>query len=457
MMKFDILTLFPEVFSGVLNSSILKNASNKGILEFNYINIRDFTNNKHKRVDDYPYGGGAGMLLQTQPIFDAYKFVLDNSEKRPKTIYLSPRGKVFNQEIAKELANEEHIVLICGHYEGIDQRIIDEVCDYELSIGDYVLTGGELAAMVVCDSVSRLVPGVLSCEESYSGESHYNGLLEYPQYTRPPVFHNVEVPDVLLSGNDKKIAKWREERAYEITEKVRPDLITEKMVIDEPLKSKLKYDLYYFGENDKNLSAVLLQLEKNGLLPEKIYNNTTEISPAENVVALFDNSDFVQIKGENTKCVKLNNITDFEEINYENFKNIESAEISNIFQVINTFLLTVECENNNGIPEKWGEKINLTIKGKPAFELYENNKTKFNNVMFKDVFTVDGNMEIVPDEYTVDIFGNSILVSVVKVKSKIYGKKYIMFGKGLDEYIKQDNIDCNNFTVVKGNYLKYMK
>ena len=457
MMKFDILTLFPEVFSGVLNSSILKNASQKGILEFNYINIRYFTNNKHKRVDDYPYGGGAGMLLQTQPIYDAYKYILDNSEKRPKTIYLSPRGRVFNQEIAKELSKEEHIVLICGHYEGIDQRIIDEICDYELSIGDYVLTGGELAAMVVCDSVSRLVPGVLSCEESYSGESHYDGLLEYPQYTRPPVFHNVEVPDVLLSGNDKNILKWREDRAYEITEKIRPDLIPEKRTIEKPLKSKLKYDLYYYGDSEKNLSAILLQLEKNELYPENVYKNSSNYKCDKNAIVVFDNSEFVQVEGENVKSVKLNNITDFENIKYEDFKNIESTEITTISNVVNTFLLSVECKKSCGIPENWGEKIKFSIKGKPAIELFENNKTKFNNVIFDDVFTIECNKQIFPDEYTVDIYRNSFVFSVIKVKSKVYGKKYIMFAKGLNEFIRQDNINCDNLEVVRGNYLKYMK
>ena len=280
-MKIDILTLFPEVFSSVLDTSIIGRAKEKGILDLNYINIRDYTLDKHNRVDDYPYGGGAGMLLKTQPLYYAYEDILSNSDKRPKTVYMSPRGKVFNQEIAKELSTEEHIVLICGHYEGIDQRVIDEICDYELSIGDFVLTGGELGAMIVTDAVSRLVPGVLSSDVSYEDESHYNGLLEYPQYTRPPVFHNQKVPDVLLSGNQKEIDRFRKEKSLELTKKVRPDLFALSGIEYNPITPELyipdvKYKLEVVcdsKEKEKITSQIMLQLEKRGIGSNLCENN----------------------------------------------------------------------------------------------------------------------------------------------------------------------------------------
>ena len=224
MMKFDILTLFPEIFPGVLESSILGRAVANHLLSFNYINIRDYSNDKHKRVDDYPYGGGLGMIMQPQPIFDAYSDTIKDCKEKPLTIFLSPRGQTFNQNIAKEMVKSEHIVLVCGHYEGIDQRVIDEIADYELSVGDYILTGGEIGAMIICDAVSRLVPGVLAEEESFVGESHFDGLLEYPQYTRPKEWNGKAVPEVLLNGNEKEINCWREEQALIKTETVRPDL-----------------------------------------------------------------------------------------------------------------------------------------------------------------------------------------------------------------------------------------
>ena len=177
MMQFDILTLFPEIFPNVLETSILGRAVKNKLLSFKYTNIRDYSKDKHNRVDDYPYGGGCGMVMQPQPIYDAYKDITSDCTEKPLTIFLSPRGKTFNQEIAKEMVNHNRIILICGHYEGIDQRVIDEIADYELSVGDFVLTGGELGAMIVCDAVSRLVPGVLAEEESFIGESHYNSLL----------------------------------------------------------------------------------------------------------------------------------------------------------------------------------------------------------------------------------------------------------------------------------------
>ena len=222
-MKFDVLTLFPEMFKS-LDESIVGRAVEKGLIEINLINIRDFSKNKHKKVDDTPYGGGAGMVLMPDVVYDAYSSVKDENAK---VIYLSPQGKVLNQNKVKELSKENHLILLCGHYEGIDQRVLDEIVDEEISIGDYVLTGGELPAMVLIDSVSRYVEGVLS-EDSTKEESFSNNLLEYPQYTRPEEFRGKKVPEVLLSGHHENIKKWREQKSLEITKQKRPDLLTER-------------------------------------------------------------------------------------------------------------------------------------------------------------------------------------------------------------------------------------
>ncbi|MBR2969458.1 MAG: tRNA (guanosine(37)-N1)-methyltransferase TrmD [Clostridia bacterium] len=219
-MRIDILTLFPEMFSP-LKESIIKRAVDDGKIEINIINIRDFANAPHYKCDDEPFGGGAGMVMLCEPLFRAIESVkTDNS----RIIYMSPRGIVFNQGIAKVMSREEHLIFICGHYEGIDQRVIDYFNIEELSIGDYVLTGGELPAMVVADSIIRLIPGVIR-EESTEEESFSNGLLEYNQYTRPAVFRDMAVPEVLLSGHHKNIEIWRKEQSLEITKKNRPDLL----------------------------------------------------------------------------------------------------------------------------------------------------------------------------------------------------------------------------------------
>ncbi len=222
-MKFSVLTLFPEMFSA-LNESIIGRAKENKLIDIELINIRDFSKDKHKKVDDTPYGGGAGMVMMPDVVYDAYRSIND---KKAKVIYLSPQGKVFNQSKVQELSKEKHLILLCGHYEGIDQRVIDEIVDEEISIGDYVLTGGELPAMVLIDSVSRYVEGVLN-KESTEEESFSNGLLEYPQYTRPEIFLEKEVPEVLKSGHHENINKWRKEKSLEITRVKRPDLIIKK-------------------------------------------------------------------------------------------------------------------------------------------------------------------------------------------------------------------------------------
>lgn len=222
-MRFDILTLFPQMFEP-LKQSIIGRSLQKGLLEINMVNIRDFSKDKHKKVDDTPYGGGAGMVMRPDVVYDAYASV---QTKKAKTIYLSPKGKVLNQAKVKQLAQEEHIILLCGHYEGIDQRVLDEIVQEEISIGDYILTGGELPAMVLIDSISRYQEGVIK-KESVEEETFSNGLLEYPHYTRPEIFHDKPVPQVLLSGNHEKIRHWRQEKSIEITKQKRPDLWQEE-------------------------------------------------------------------------------------------------------------------------------------------------------------------------------------------------------------------------------------
>ena len=225
-MRFDIMTLFPDMVRAVLESSIIGRAQQNGHITVCAHDIRDYTTNKHRKTDDTPYGGGKGMLMATQPICDCFDAVCKNHQEGSKTyvIYASPRGRVFNHQLAKELTEYDNVVILCGHYEGVDQRVIDEIVDEEISIGDYVLTGGEIPACIMVDAVARLVPGVLSDKECYEKESIASGLLEYPQYTRPPVFRGKEVPEVLLSGHHANIDEWRLERSLELTKERRPDL-----------------------------------------------------------------------------------------------------------------------------------------------------------------------------------------------------------------------------------------
>ncbi len=224
-MKIDILTLFPEMCEAVLSESIIGRAREAELVEINCHNIRDFTEDKHNRVDDAPYGGGTGMIMQAQPIYDCYMNLTKNGEVPYHLVYLSPQGKTLTQEKVRELAQLDNLALLCGHYEGVDERLIEEIVDEEISIGDYVLTGGELPAMVLCDSVCRMLPGVLRNEDAYTKESHFDGLLEYPQYTRPAVWRGREVPEVLLSGHHANIEKWQEEQAYKRTVEKRPDML----------------------------------------------------------------------------------------------------------------------------------------------------------------------------------------------------------------------------------------
>lgn len=219
-MKFDVLTLFPEMFD-ILKQSIIGKAQEKELIDINLVNIRDFSNDKHKKVDDTPYGGGAGMVMMPDVVDRAYQSVKTTESK---VIYMSPQGKTLNQKKVEDLAKEKHLIILCGHYEGIDQRVLDKIVDEEISIGDYVLTGGEIPAMVLIDSVSRYIEGVLK-EDSIKEESFSNGLLEYPQYTRPEIFDGEKVPEILLSGHHEKINEWRKQKSLEITRQKRPDLL----------------------------------------------------------------------------------------------------------------------------------------------------------------------------------------------------------------------------------------
>lgn len=224
-MNFHVLTLFPEMIENGMHTSITGRAISSGLLSLSAVNIRDFAFNKHQKVDDYPYGGGAGMLMQAEPVYLAYESVAKKLSKPPRVVYLTPQGRVFNQGMARELAMEENLIFLCGHYEGIDERVLEEIVTDYVSIGDYVLTGGELAAMVMMDSISRMVPGVLSNEVSGETESFAENLLEYPQYSRPEEWHGKKVPEVLLSGHHGNVDKWRREQSIYRTAKWRPDLL----------------------------------------------------------------------------------------------------------------------------------------------------------------------------------------------------------------------------------------
>lgn len=230
MNQYHVLTLFPEMIENGLKTSITGRAIEQGVIGLNAVNIRDFADNKHNKVDDYPYGGGAGMVMQAEPVYRAWESVTGNIGHKARTIYVTPQGTTFNQSMAEELAKEEDVIFLCGHYEGIDERVLDEIVTDHLSIGDYVLTGGELPAMVMIDTIARLVPGVLNNSESAEYDSFQDGLLEYPQYTRPEVWHDKQVPEVLLSGHHGNIEKWRRQQSLKRTFERRPELLEQEEV-----------------------------------------------------------------------------------------------------------------------------------------------------------------------------------------------------------------------------------
>ena len=234
-MKIDIMTLFPEMCEAVLDTSIIGRARKAEKVKISCVNIRDYANNKHNSVDDAPFGGGMGMVMSAEPIDLCFKSLYKEEKEKPHLIYMSPKGKTFTQEKAVELSKKDHIVFLCGHYEGVDERIIEKIVDEEISIGDYVLTGGELPALVCADAICRMLPGVLSDDICFTEESHFSSLLEYPQYTRPAVWQDREVPQVLLSGNHAEIAKWRRKKAIEITAERRPDMLKNAKLSEKEL------------------------------------------------------------------------------------------------------------------------------------------------------------------------------------------------------------------------------
>lgn len=225
-MIFDVMTLFPDIIERITDESIIGRAKQNKIIEVNAVNIRDYTLDKHRRVDDYPYGGGYGMVMQCQPIYDCFKSITNECTVKPHTVYMSPKGAVLTQKRALELSKLDRLIILCGHYEGVDQRVLDEIVDEEISVGDYVLTGGELPACVLIDCVSRMIDGVLADRAAFEKESHFAGLLEHPQYTRPEEWRGKRVPEVLLSGHHANIENWKTETGRELTERLRPDIIT---------------------------------------------------------------------------------------------------------------------------------------------------------------------------------------------------------------------------------------
>ena len=246
-MRIDILTLFPEMCETVLSESIIGRARSEGKVEINCRQIRDYSTDKHHRVDDTPYGGGMGMVMQVQPIYDCYMSLCEDIGKKPHLIFMSPQGKVLTQKKVRELAEMDNVAILCGHYEGVDERIIEEIVDEEISVGDYVLTGGELPALILADSISRMLPGVLKNDEAYTEESHYNSLLEYPQYTRPFEWHGKAVPDILISGHHEKIGKYRREESLKRTYLRRPELLS---------KAELsKKDIAFLSDFKKSLKS----------------------------------------------------------------------------------------------------------------------------------------------------------------------------------------------------------
>ncbi len=308
-MKFYILTLFPEMVMNGLNTSIIGRAAAAGHLSIEAINIRDYSANKHNKVDDYPYGGGAGMLMQAQPVYDAHRAVTDG--KKVRTVYMTPQGRTFNQKIAMELAQEEELVFLCGHYEGIDERVLEEVVTDYISIGDYVLTGGELPAMVMIDAISRLVPGVLNNDFSAETESFHNDLLEYPQYSRPEVWQDKKVPEVLMSGNHSAIMKWRLEQSKERTKERRPDLYEKYLKKEQTIKrlSKHKRNNIHMMESLTRGKGDLLYSEGDNVL---VYDRNCRIgmltvkSPeiGEQVLALLpEDAEFLVISQEFMKDI----------------------------------------------------------------------------------------------------------------------------------------------------------
>ena len=283
-MRFHVMTLFPEMIENGLGTSIIGRAAKAGHISYEAVNIRDFTQDKHGKVDDYPYGGGAGMLIQAQPVYDAYRSVTAGMTGKPRTIYLTPQGRRFDQKMAAELAGEEDLVFLCGHYEGVDERVLEEIVTDYVSIGDYVLTGGELPVMVMIDAIARLVPGVLNNDVSAETETFHNDLLEYPQYTRPEIWHDKKVPEILLSGNHKNIVGWRLEQSVQRTKKNRPDLYAKyqkRQQVIKRLSKKKRLNIHMMEFLNRGLGEIAYEEGLNLILTgQGIHELTAESEEA---------------------------------------------------------------------------------------------------------------------------------------------------------------------------------
>lgn len=291
-MKFHVMTLFPEMIENGLGTSILGKAAERNVISYDAVNIRDYTKDKHGKVDDYTYGGGAGMLIQAQPVFDAYQDITKSMEQKPRTIYLTPQGRKFDQKMAVELSRENELVFLCGHYEGVDERVLEEIVTDYVSIGDYVLTGGELPVMVMIDAIARLIPGVLHNDISAETETFHNDLLEYPQYTRPEEWQGKKVPQVLLSGNARKINEWRLEQSIEKTKICRPDLY---------VKYQQKQDVIKRLAKKKRQNIHMMELLHRGL-GEVVYENGMDI------LLQFENLYMIHVADENSALKLLKQI-----------------------------------------------------------------------------------------------------------------------------------------------------
>ncbi len=473
-MKFDILTLFPEMIEGFLSESILGRAVKNNIIDIRCTNIRRFANDKHNRVDDYPFGGGLGMVMRPQPVFDTYNFVSKESVNKPYTVYMSPKGKVFNQEMAKKMATKEHIVIICGHYEGIDQRVIDEICDEEISIGDYVLTGGEIAACVICDSVARLVPGVLAESGSFEQESHYNGLLEHPQYTRPRVFNGKNVPEVLLSGHEKNIKEWETEKALELTMEVRPDLC-EKQGIEIISKPQPKADanikvVFAGTDSIKKLETVKMHCDKLKIQNADfvLYENYEKTDCDGIFLVICSECENIRIDEQIPKqmCGYLSDTKNNAEIfnlpidtDFDITENpfLSASEIANEIFDFSLGSSYAKGENVNLLEHISGKKIGkLTFKSAIPYDLYENHHLKFKNYQKEDVYFAEINTK--PENGAVTLFKNGFLCQgeMYGIKSKKYGKIVVFAAKGLGKFIRyalmENKIDSLDF--VSGEFGK---
>ena len=453
-MKFDILTLFPEMIEGFLSESILGRAVKNNIIDIKCTNIRDFANDKHNRVDDYPFGGGLGMVMRPQPVFDTYNFVSKDSEHKPYTVYMSPKGKVFNQEMAKKMATKEHVVIICGHYEGIDQRVIDEICDEEISIGDYVLTGGEIAACVVCDSVARLVPGVLAESGSFEQESHYNGLLEHPQYTRPRVFNGKNVPEVLLSGHEKNIKAWETEKSVELTMEIRPDLCEKKGIeVVDKIKpvANAKIKVLFAGNEKytKELEKVMMHTEKLGIKNAEfgVYDNSSHCTDCDGVfVVVCSQIEKLTIKNDVPKimCGYLSDTKYNTEIfalpSADGVDVVEKPYLSasEIAEEIFDFSLScsyVKRADVNLLEHISGAKSQtISLKNAIPYDLYENHHTKFDKYEKEDVYFVEVSTK--PENGKITMFKKGYLCQgeMFGIKSKKYGKVAVLAAKGLGDF-----------------------